>query len=122
MTMNKTLVLLLVTCLLASLILPAVEAASYRRNRGRGRMSARSRSRLSNARRSQARALRQARQRQAARRAGRQEVSEANPPPDAIVVEDDSMASLPGMGEICEAVIFTKNEEVIDFKFIKNNC
>ena len=69
MKVNQCLVLVLVSCLILSLFVPALEAASYRRNRARSRAgSARSRasSRLSSARRAQARALRQARARQAA--------------------------------------------------------
>jgi len=133
--MSKPLVLILVTCLLISLILPAIEAAQRRqrgraalrgRNGARARASlrAKTRARLSNARRSQARALREARARQANRaRFGRTgEVTADNPPPDAIVVEDDSDMAVEGMGEICEMVVFTKNEDVIDFKFVKNNC
>ena len=58
MQMNKALVMLLVSCLLLSLILPAIEAASTRRNRGRGRVSSRGRKAVSARRRSQAKALR----------------------------------------------------------------
>jgi len=71
-------------------------------------------------------ALRNARARQAARRAGREEFTAENPPPDAIVVEDDSegpsIAGMEGVGDICEAVIFTKDDKIIDFKYVKNNC
>ena len=50
-------------------------------------------------------------------------MTEENPPPDAVVVEDDSGApEVPGMGKICEAVIFTKDGEVIDFKYVRNDC
>merc|ERR1719309_840443 len=134
--MNKPLVLLLVSCLLLSLLLPAIEAAVRRQQRGRalrGRAGARARSslrskaraRLSQARRSQARALREARARNALRRRGGRtgEVTAADPPPDAVVVEDDSNdMAVEGMGEICEMVAFTKNGDVIDFKFVKNDC
>jgi hypothetical protein len=122
--MNKCLVILLISCLIISLILPAIDAAATRRKQ-RGR----SKSRVSSARRSQAKALRAARQRQAARRQGRWEEGEGVNEPleydDSSVVEDEgAMPSVPGLdsANICEAVIFTKDEGVIDFKFVKNNC
>ena len=40
------------------------------------------------------------------------------------VVEEEGGMDVPGLdpSSICEAVIFTKDAEVIDFKFIKNDC
>merc|ERR1711974_67928 len=125
MQMNKALVMLLVSCLLLSLILPAIEAASTRRARGRARpVSSRNRKAVSSKRRSQARALRA----RNARRRGRtdlpDEITEENAVAfDAEVVEDDSATpSVDGFGDVCEAVMFNKDGDVISFQFLKNKC
>merc|ERR1711881_84582 len=124
MKMNKALVMLLVSCLLLSLLLPAIEAASTRRNRGRGRVSSRGRKAVSARRRSQARALRARNARRRIRQDLPEEITEENADMfDAEVVEDDaSTPSVDGFGDVCEAVMFNKDGETISFQFLKNKC
>ena len=55
MVSNKCLVMILVSCLLLSLVLPAIEAAKTRRTKAGVR---RNRARIANSRKAQARALR----------------------------------------------------------------
>ena len=85
-------------------------------------MGRRNRARV-NARKSQARALRE---RQAARRRGKTGSDYDYPDYDAeasdVVEDDSSTPSVDGMGDICEAVMFNKDGEAIMFQFIKNNC
>merc|ERR1712087_760728 len=122
--MNKGLCVLLVVCLVVSLIIPDIDAANIKKHRGRVSAKTRSRSEI---RRSKAKAIRQNRRRQSARRQGRWEEEPINEPLEAgseTVVEEEGGMDVPGPdpASICEAVIFTKDAEVIDFKFIKNDC
>merc|ERR1711997_1447404 len=122
--MNKGLCVLLVVCLVVSLIIPDIDAANIKKHRGRV-SATRSRSQI---RRSKAKAIRQNRSRQSARRQGRWEEEPINEPLEEAgsetVVEEEGGMDVPGLdpSSICEAVIFTKDAEVIDFKFIKNDC
>ena len=42
---------------------------------------------------------------------------------EADVVEDDAATpSVDGFGDVCEAVMFNKEGDVISFQFLKNKC
>merc|ERR1711974_171220 len=121
MVSNKCLVMILVSCLLLSLVLPAIEAAKTRRTKSGVR---RNRARIANSRKAQARALRA---RQIARRRGKTgtdyaDYEEYDAAASDVVEDDASTPSVDGMGDICEAVMFNKDGEAIMFQFTKNDC
>ena len=41
---------------------------------------------------------------------------------DVEVEDDSSTPSIDGFGDVCEAVMFNKDGEVISFQYIRNNC